>query len=106
MLVTSSKSSPLIEEPSKNPRSSKSSKRSSRQRDSSEYEYRKVANPLLSQEQENYIPIGLLNAVGHMEYITPHVVQNISWGQVVSAPRRSSVFAKHLQAMQRAVKEQ
>lgn len=41
-----------------------------------------------------------------MEYITPHLVKDISWKQVVSVPRRSSVFAKHLQAMQRAVREQ
>jgi hypothetical protein len=48
----------------------------------------------------------LLNEVGNMEYLTPHLVQKIPWGQAVAVSRRSSVFSKHLQAMQRAVKEQ
>jgi hypothetical protein len=99
-----SKSSPLIEDAPKNQRSSNTSKRSSRQRDSNEYEYRKVANPLLSLGQENIVPAGLLREVGDLEYITPHHLQKIQWGQVVGVPRRSSVFAKHLQAMQRAAK--
>jgi hypothetical protein len=57
-------------------------------------------------QQENYLPDGLLNEVGSMEYLTPHVVQKISWGQAVAVPRRSSVFTKHLQAMQKAAKDQ
>lgn len=52
------------------------------------------------------MPGDLMKEVGRMEYLTPHIVQNISWGQVVPTPRRSSVFAKHLQAMQKAAKEQ
>lgn len=47
-----------------------------------------------------------MNEVSRMEYLTPHAVQNISWGQALPTPRRSSVFAKHLQAMQKAAKEQ
>jgi hypothetical protein len=48
----------------------------------------------------------LLKEVGGMEFVTPHLVNDISWKQAVAVPRRSSVFAKHLQAMQRAVREQ
>lgn len=105
-MLPSCKSSPLIDDIPHKQRSSKESRRSSRHRDSNEYEYRKVANPLKADGRENYIPAGLLKEVGEMEYVTPHIVQAISWNQVVSVPRRSSVFAKHLQAMQRAAKEQ
>ena len=70
-MLLHSKSSPLIEDAPKNQRPSNTSKRSSRQRDSNEYEYRKVANPLLSLGQENIVPAGLLREVGDLEYITP-----------------------------------
>jgi hypothetical protein len=61
MIVPTFKSSPLIEDHQKNPRSSKSSKRSSRQRDSNDYEYRKVNNPFMGKDQENILPAGLMN---------------------------------------------
>ena len=43
-----------------------------------------------------------------MEYLTVHHVQKkIQWQQVFDhEPRRSSIFSKHLQAMQKAAKEQ
>ena len=105
-MLPSCKSSPLIEEGARPQRSSNSSKRSSRQRDSNEYEYRKVPNPFLACGQENLVPAGLLKEVGQLDFITPHHLHKLPWEQVAAVPRRSSVFARQLQVMQRAVKEQ
>lgn len=42
-----------------------------------------------------------------MEYLTVNRVQKIEWKQVFrNESRRSSIFSKQLQAMQKAVKEQ
>lgn len=52
------------------------------------------------------LPPGLLEEIGGLEYLTPQQLEKISWAQALAAPRRSSVFSKHLEAMQRAAREQ
>jgi hypothetical protein len=104
MISNSYKSSPLIEENSKGQHSSIRSKRSSKQRDSNDFDNQKILNPFRSQGQDSYLPPGLLAEIGDLEYITPQKVQSIAWAQAVFVPRRSSVFTKHLQAMQRAAR--
>jgi len=60
MITNSYKSSPLIEDNPKTQRSSKTSKRSSKQRNSNDYEWQKVVNPFHSKDKENYLPAGLM----------------------------------------------
>jgi hypothetical protein len=104
--MLSYKSSPLIEEHPSGQRSSNRSKRSSTQRNSNDYEFQKVANPFRAVGQENALPPGLLQEIGNLEFISAHQVQGIAWQKAVYVPRRSSVFARHLQNMQRAAREQ
>lgn len=57
-------------------------------------------------EQNTLLPQGLLQELSNLEYLTPHQLEKIAWAQATSVPRRSSVFTRHLEAMQRAAREQ
>ena len=97
------KSSPLIQSTIK-PKFSHKSRRVSRRRTSKDNEYA-IANPFRQGEQENYLPRDLKQQVEQLEYISPHQVQTITFSSQAGA-RRSSLFNRHLQAMQNAAKKQ
>lgn len=99
------KSSPLLPE-GLAPRFARSTRRVSKRRVSKEQELQ-IPNPFREGEQENYLPFDLRAQVEQLDYLSPAQLQTISFGQP-SAPgaRRSSAFARHLQAMQNAAKKQ
>lgn len=67
-----------------------------------------IPNPFREGDQENYLPFDLKMQVEQLDYITPTQIQSISFQQQAggSGQRRSSAFARHLQAMQNAAKKQ
>ena len=101
--MNSFKSSPLLEDPVK-PRFHRKSKRVSRQRPSKEHELL-VCNPFRQGEQENLLPQELKTQLQSMDYISQEQLQTVSFSSA-SGARRSSLFSKHLQAMQNAAKKQ
>lgn len=64
-----------------------------------------VANPFRQANQENYLPSDLQLQVEQLDYISPTQIQTIHF-TTTSGARRSSLFARHLQAMQKAAKKQ
>jgi hypothetical protein len=86
------------------PHITRKSRRVSKQRVSKEHEIL-IPNPFRHPDQENYLPSDLQSQVQQPEYISPHQIQAIQFTSAVGA-RRSSVFARHLQAMQNAAKKQ
>jgi hypothetical protein len=66
-----------------------------------------IPNPFREGEQENYLPFDLKLQVEQLDYISPNQIQSITFAQAGGAgARRSSAFARHLQAMQNAAKKQ
>lgn len=86
------------------PRITRKSRRVSKTRVPNEHEIL-VANPFRHPDQENYLPSDLQYQVQQPDFISPNQIQAIQFTSAVGA-RRSSVFTRHLQAMQNAAKKQ
>lgn len=97
--MNSFKSCKLIQDKPKLPRNRRTSKLQSRP------EELLVANPFRQADQENYLPSDLQHQVEHLDYLSPTQIQTIHFS-TSSGARRSSLFARHLQAMQKAAKKQ
>jgi hypothetical protein len=95
------KSSPLL--PDLAPRFARNTRRVSKRRVSKEQEP-VIPNPFRQNEQENYLPSDLRMQVEQLDYLSSAQIQTITFGG--PAGRRSSAFARHLQAMQNAAKKQ
>ncbi len=102
--MQSFKSSPLLQE-NLAPRFTRNTRRVSKRRISKEQETL-IPNPFRENEQENYLPLDLRAQVQQLDYLSPSHIQTISFGQGGPGARRSSAFARHLQAMQNAAKKQ
>jgi hypothetical protein len=96
------KSSPLLPD-GLAPRFARNTRRVSKRRVSKEQEPI-IPNPFRENEQENYLPSDLRAQVEQLDYLSPTQIQTISFGG--AGARRSSAFARHLQAMQNAAKKQ
>jgi hypothetical protein len=96
------KSSPLLPD-GLAPRFARNTRRVSKRRVSKEQEP-VIPNPFRQNEQENYLPSDLRMQVEQLDYLSSAQIQTITFGG--PAGRRSSAFARHLQAMQNAAKKQ
>ena len=101
--MNSFKSSPLLQ-PQFKPKFNRKSKRVSRPRLSKEQDVF-IANPFRQGDQENYLPNDLKQQIQQLDYISQNQIQTITF-TTASGARRSSLFNKHLQAMQNAAKKQ
>lgn len=102
--MQSFKSSPLLPD-GLSTRLARNNRRVSRRRVSKEQEPL-IPNPFREADQENFLPSGLRAQVEQLDYLSPANLQAINFNQPVPGARRSSGFAKHLQAMQNAAKKQ
>lgn len=102
--MQSFKSSPLIQDDLA-PRFARNTRRVSKRRISKEQEPL-IPNPFRENEQENYLPLDLRAQVQQLDYLSPTHIQSITFGHGGPGARRSSAFARHLQAMQNAAKKQ
>jgi hypothetical protein len=102
--MQSFKSSPLLQD-TVAPRFARNTRRVSKRRISKEQEPL-IPNPFRENEQENYLPSDLRAQVQQLDFLSPTHIQSITFGQGGPGARRSSAFARHLQAMQNAAKKQ